>query len=261
MVRDKRAGAVGAFLGLVLSLVVTATAAHASGVAESIRSSEVNVLTITSQFLGQVPGASQVVVRVSCTNNFDGDPNNNTFPGPSNDPLSPSNPDLVDGFVYLVFGFEQPATQRVFDAELADASNSCIVQQTESGSASQVVYADTSDDPDVIVETQQPPPGLGFAEVTWPTGAVDPAGDSARVTITTRHTPCPTGQPTCLSWEYVPTNTVRIKTRMRGDAPNPPSFSIRLRCSGGGVLSEHLLTFTDQTRSTCMCQPHARAVW
>lgn len=45
-------------------------------------------------------------------------------------------------------------------------------------------------------------------------------------------------------------NTLWIKNRIRGDAPNPPAFSMRLQCSGRGGAEEHLLTFTDQTVQT-----------
>ena len=45
-------------------------------------------------------------------------------------------------------------------------------------------------------------------------------------------------------------NTLWIKNRIRGDAPNPAAFSMRLQCSGRGGAEEHLLTFTDQTVQT-----------
>lgn len=47
-------------------------------------------------------------------------------------------------------------------------------------------------------------------------------------------------------------NTLWIKNRIRGDAPNPPAFSMRLQCSGRGGAEEHLLTFTDQTLQTVL---------
>lgn len=265
MFRGSRVGlvaaTVGALVALVLPFVVSATAAHGSGsegdagAAESIHFDGINVLTIAWQSLGQDAPGAVYLVRVNCTNNFDGNPTNNTSPGPSTDPIGspPSGGTTVDGFVYLVFGEGQPATQRVLDPAVEGTSDSCKVQRAWGGLfIEEVEYAATSDDPDTIMEIVQPPPGLGFAKVTWPTGVVAPAGDAAQVTITSRFPSC---EPNCLDWGLVPTNQIRVKNRIRGDAPDPPSFALRLRCSGRGITEERLLTFTDQAPVTVDVSP------
>lgn len=261
----------GALLGLVLAVAVTspASAVNAAaareaqavgsdqdtGVSESVNM-ELNVLSVTGQTTGWQPSYwGDILVRVNCTNNFDGDPTNNTFPRPDNDPFMrrpPAGETLVDGYVYLVFGRDRPPTQRVFDAGDADETDSCVVQQTASlGLPQQVVYDASSDDTDTVVEVAQPSArSLGAANVAWPSGPVNLEGDSAHVTVTDRFPPCLLGDDRVCDnaiVDFVPGNVVRIKTRIRGDAPNPPGFTLRLRCAGRGIMEEHLLTFSDQT--------------
>jgi hypothetical protein len=221
---------------------------HSAQVTVTNRYSGDNVLTITKNTLGQVPPGSLFLVRVACTNNFDGDPNNNTTPGPNAVP--PNNNQPIDGYVFLLFGEGQPATQQIFDADGPNGTNdSCVVEETESGGASQVVYGATADAPDTILQIVQPPPGIGGVQVFWP--LAQRTGDTAQVTITNRFTPCPNGAPKCTDPNGpIPTNSIRVKKRIRGDAPNPPSYTLKLRCSGGGVTEERLLTFTDQTAQT-----------
>ena len=278
MFRDMRAGvvvaAVGALLGLVVSLAVTSPAsalddqaAGGSDVPTAAATDSVHVLAaemaeqatprgypgvhtlvVTTEVFGLRAPWDETLVRVNCSNNFDGHATNNTTPGPGSDPLSPSAPVLVDGYVYLTFGLDKPTTQQVVVPDWAV----CVVQQSaDGGGVHRVEYEATADDPDTVVEIVQPPPGLGSVRVLWsPTGATDPAGETARVTITNRYTPCPTGEPQCdgcCVFGPTSTNTVRIKARIRGDAPDQPTFTLRLRCSGGGIMNERLLTFSDQT--------------
>lgn len=265
VLRDKRfvsgAGSVGVLLGLVVSLAVASPASagddmvgatttaslRAAGVASVEEGASDNyqghVLTVTSATIGGPPWGrpNPVLVRVGCTNNFDGDGANNTLPGPGNDPESAPNPDLVDGYVYLLLGGGLADTEQILVPDWAV----CTVQQTVSGWwALQVGYAATSDDPDTLVEIRQPPPGLGFVKVTWPTGSTSPDGDAVEVTISTR---IPTCVADCMDYGLVGTNRVRVKALVRGDAPDPPSFTLRLRCSGRGVMEERLVTVTDQT--------------
>lgn len=203
-----------------------------------------NTLTITKQTLGQVPAGSLFLVEVACDNNFDGNANNNTSPGPNAIPPNPG-PPPVDGFVYLLFGEGQPATQQIFDVDGPNGTDdSCIVREVVSGGATGVNYSAVAEAPDTILLITQPPPGTGGVTVFWP--LAQRQGDSATVTITNRFAPCPGGAVKC-NGEVIPTNTIRVKKRIRGDAPNPPSFTVRLRCSGGGLTEERLLTFTDQT--------------
>ena len=221
---------------------------HSAQVTVTNRYSGDNVLTITKNTLGQVPPGSLFLVRVACSNNFDGNPANNTSPGPNGVP--PNNNQPIDGFVYLLFGEGQPATQQIFDADeappLPNNDDNCVVEETVSGGANQVVYGATADAPDTILQIIQPPPGIGSVRVFWP--LAQRAGDAAQVTITNRFTPCPNGAPKCTDPNGpIPTNSIRVKKRIRGDAPNPPSYTLKLRCSGGGVTEERLLTFTDQT--------------
>lgn len=203
-----------------------------------------NTLTITKQTLGQVPAGSLFLVEVACDNNFDGIDGNNTSPGPNAIPPN-AGPPPVDGFVYLLFGEGQPATQQIFDVDgPAGTDDSCIVREVVSGGATGVNYSAVAEAPDTILLITQPPPGTGGVTVFWP--LAQRQGDSATVTITNRFAPCPGGAVKC-NGEVIPTNTIRVKKRIRGDAPNPPSFTVRLRCSGGGLTEERLLTFTDQT--------------
>ena len=205
-----------------------------------------NTLTITKQTLGQVPTGSLFLVEVACDNNFDGDASNNTSPGPNAIPPNPGPP--VDGFVYLLFGEGQPATQQIFDVDGPNGTDdSCTVREVVSGGATGVNYSAVAEAPDTILLITQPPPGTGGVTVFWP--LAQRQGDSATVTITNRFAPCPGGAVKC-NGEVIPTNTIRVKKRIRGDAPNPPSFTVRVRCSGGGLTEERLLTFTDQTPQT-----------
>ncbi len=262
------AGAVGALLGVVLSAGVTSPASAVSGdVVESPTSASVHdggaagveraatgnypghVLVVTTEPVGGPPRRGWghlVLVRVNCSNNFDGDPANNTTPGPSNDPQSPSDPDLVDGYVYLFLGDGAQDSLRVLVPDLAV----CTVEQVSSGwFAQEVAYAATWEDPNTLVEIRQPPPGLGFVRVTWPTVSANTSGDVVGVTITTRVPVC-INLPGCMDWGYVPTNGLRIKNRIRGDAPDQASFTLRLRCRGSDVMEERLLTYTAQTTQT-----------
>ncbi len=206
-----------------------------------------NTLTITKQTLGQVPAGSLFLVEVACDNNFDGISNNNTSPGPNAIPPN-GFPPPVDGFVYLLFGEGQPATQQLFDVDgPAGTDDSCVVREVVSGGATGVSYSAVAEAPDTILVITQPSPGTGGVTVFWP--LAQRAGDAASVTITNRFAPCPGGAVKC-DGEVIPTNSIRVKKRIRGDAPNPPSFTLRLRCSGGGLTEERLLTFTDQTAQT-----------
>ena len=198
-----------------------------------------NVLTITKETVGQVPPGSLFLVRVSCTNNTNPDAQGPTSPPPNSNP--PGNTD-----VFLLFGEGQPATQQIFDADGPDGTDDrCFVQETVSGGATAVNYSAVSENPDTILTIVQPPPAApSGVTVLWP--LEQRAGDSATVTITNRFAPCPNGAVKCTG-EEIPTNTIRVKKRIRGDAPNPPSFTLRLRCFGNGLADERLLTFTDQT--------------
>jgi len=203
-----------------------------------------NTLTITKQTVGQVPAGSLFLVEVACDNNFDGNANNNTSPGPNAIPPNPG-PPPVDGLVYLLFGEGQPATQQIFDVDgPTGTDDSCVVREVVSGGATAVNYSAVAEAPDTILVVTQPPPGTGGVSVFWP--LAQRAGDSATVTITNRFAPCPDGAVKCTG-EEIPTNTIRVKKRIRGDAPNPPSFTLRLRCFGNGLVDERLLTFSDQT--------------
>ena len=215
-----------------------------------------NTLTITKQTLGQVPAGSLFLVEVACDNNFDGDASNNTSPGPNAIPPNPGLPNPppspvvpVDGFVYLLFGEGQPATQQIFDVDGPNGTDdSCTVREVVSGGATGVNYSAVAEAPDTILLITQPPPGTGGVTVFWP--LAQRQGDAATVTITNRFAPCPGGAVKCTGGEVIPTNSIRVKKRIRGDAPNPPSFTVRVRCSGGGLTEERLLTFTDQTPQT-----------
>ena len=204
-----------------------------------------NTLNITKELVGQVPPGSLFLVRVDCDNNFDGDPANNTSPGPNAIPPNPAPP--VDGSVFLLFGEGQPSTQQVFDVEGPNGStDSCYVREVNTGGATAVNYSAVSESPQMALIVIQPPPATpSGAYVFWPPTANQ--ADSASVTITNRFAPCPDGSTKCSTEGPLPTNEIRVKKRIRGDAPNPPSFTIRLRCFGDGLADEYQLTFTDQT--------------
>ena len=173
-----------------------------------------NVLTINKVTTGTVPADELFLVQVAC-----------------------SGDDASQDFVrLLLFGAGQPATQEVVQPAFANSNSSCSVVEQVSGGAQQVLYNAVADNPNTLILVQQPPPGLGLALVTWP-AAVNLSGDEAEVTITNRFPDTPIGQD----------NILRIKKRFRGNLPGDPNAVVRVRCSGGGITEERLITFTDQT--------------
>ena len=175
-----------------------------------------NVITINKVTTGSVPADELFLVEVVCTGiNF---PEQN--------------------FVrLLLFGAGQPQTQEVVQpAGNHNGQNECSIRETVSGGAERVVYSATADDPDTLLTVLQPPPGTGFVDVNWPLD-VDVDGYEAEVTITNRFADTPLGED----------NILRIKKRFRGNIPGTPNAVVRVRCSGGGITEERLITFTDQT--------------
>lgn len=178
-----------------------------------------NIVRVTKETVGAVPPGTLFLVQVDC----------------GGVPSSPAADPITDD-VSLLFGAGQPATQEVvMDALVGPGNfNQCEVVESLSGGAQQVVYGATSDDPDTQLFINQPPPGLGNVDIAFPF-----ADNEVQVEVTVSNR-FPNGP-------AAPANELRVKKRIRGDVPGAPSFTIRVRCSGGGVTDEQILTFTDQT--------------
>lgn len=180
-----------------------------------------NVINVNKVTTGTVPAGELFLVEVNC-----------------------SGEDFAsqDFTQYLLFGAGQPQSQQVQQpASPHGGANNCTVRETVSGGAQSVSYAATGDSPDVLFTVLQPPPGTGSVNVNWPftPAAVGPDGVASQldVTITNRFPDTPLGAD----------NTLRIKKRFRGDIPGAANAVVRVRCSGGGITEERLITFTDQT--------------
>jgi len=189
-----------------------------------------NVINVSKVTTGTVPAGELFLVEVDCVGEL-----------PANGGYASQN------FTqYLLFGDGQPQTQQVIQPAsphngVNGDENECVVRETVSGGAQSVSYAATGDSPDVLFTVLQPPPGTGWVTVNWPLtpAAVGPDGVASEldVTITNRFPDAPLGAD----------NTLRIKKRFRGDLPGAPNAVVRVRCSGGGITEERLITFTDQT--------------
>lgn len=180
-----------------------------------------NVINVSKVTTGTVPAGELFLVRVDCLGE--------DFPS--------------QNFTqFLLFGAGQPQTQQAVQPASPHAgANNCTVRETVSGGAQSVNYAATGDAPDVLFTVLQPPPGTGSVNVNWPLtpAAVGPDGVASElnVTITNRFPDTPLGAD----------NILRVKKRFRGDIPGAPNATVRVRCSGGGITEERLITFTDQT--------------
>ena len=139
----------------------------------------------------------------------------------------------------LLFGGGQSPFQEIQVPKDPVGGNTCTLVESSSGSASAVIYAGSADTPNTTSVNATQNPG-GRIVVTWPLAAnANPNGDEIAATITNR-----------FNSAALPDNTLVVKKRIRGDAPNPPSFTIRVRCSGGGVTDERVLTFDSQVPQT-----------
>ena len=180
-----------------------------------------NVINVTKVTTGTVPAGEHFLVEVNC---------------------SGSNFASQDFQQFLLFGAGQPQTQQVVQpAGPSNGQNSCVAVETVSGGAVDVDYAASATEGNVLFTVLQPPPGLGGVYVNWP-NVPDPVGpegvaSAAQVTITNKFPDTPLGAD----------NTLTIKKRFRGNVPGAPSVDVRVRCSGGGITEERLLTITDQT--------------
>ncbi len=180
-----------------------------------------NVINVSKVTTGTVPAGELFLVEVNCTGE--------DFPS-------------QDFTQFMLFGAGQPQTQQAIQpASPHLGANQCRVRETVSGGAQTVRYAATADDADVLFTVLQPPPSTGFVDVNWPLNPdpVGPDGVSSKldVTVTNHFADTPLGTD----------NTLRIKKRFRGDLPGTPNAVVRVRCSGGGITEERLITFTDQT--------------
>ena len=172
-----------------------------------------NVIRVTKVVEGAAPDGELFLVRVTCSN--------------------------TGATVYpLLFGSGQAPTQEVQVPQDAVGGNTCTLVESSRGSAVAVVYAGAADTPNTSVTVTQDPGGN--IVVTWPLAAfADPNGDEIAATVTNR-----------FNAEPLADNTLVIKKRIRGDAPDEPSFTIRVRCTGSGVTDEQVLTFDSQVPQT-----------
>ena len=181
----------------------------------------VNAINISKVTTGTVPAGELFLVEVNCQGEDFASQNFTQF---------------------VLFGAGQPQTQQVVQpASPHFGANDCLVRETVSGGAQSVNYAATADAADVLFTILQPPPGTGSVNVNWPLNPApvgpDGVASELNVTITNRFPDTPLGAD----------NTLRIKKRFRGDIPGAANAVVRVRCSGGGITEERLLTFTDQT--------------
>ena len=139
----------------------------------------------------------------------------------------------------LLFGNGLPENQEIKIPQGA-GSDTCTLRESSSGGAVATTYAGQADSPTSVVTATQNPGGR--VDITWPTAAAASAnGDEVGVTVTNRFTgPKPP----------LVANTLVVKKKIRGDGPTPPSFTIRVRCSGAGITDEWNLTFTSQVLQT-----------
>lgn len=172
-----------------------------------------NVIRVTKVIEGEAPEGELFLVRVTCSN--------------------------TGATVYpLLFGSGQSTTQEIQVPQDAVGGNTCTLVESSIGSAVAVVYAGAADTPNTSVTVTQDPGGS--VVVTWPLAAfADPNGDEIAVTVTNRYNASP-----------LPDNTLVIKKRIRGNAPDSPSFTIRVRCTGSGVTDEQVLAFDSQVPQT-----------
>lgn len=172
-------------------------------------------ITVNKEVIGSAPAGTPFLVRIAC--NYD------------IDPLTP----LDQNNYYMAFGGGLPATQSVDLPASGPVLQGCEVRETVSGGATSVTYASGPASTGTALTVTQNPNGR--VEIAWPFPNTD-GGESAQVNIVNRFPQNPKG-----------VNTLRIKKQLRGRVPAGASFTIRVRCSGGGITDERILTFTSNS--------------
>jgi hypothetical protein len=169
----------------------------------------VHTITVTKNVVGTPPAGTVFIVRIRCNYDQDG-------PGPL-------------GYTsYLAFGEGLDNSQSI-ETVLDDGH--CHVEETNSGGAVSRTFAAGSSSPGTQISVEQDEPGNpGQARIEWDD---DDAPENGTVVITNRFNAKPH-----------PDNVLRIKKQLRGRIPAGASFTIRVRCSGGGIIDERILNFT-----------------
>ena len=176
-----------------------------------------NVLRVTKATTGTVPAGATYTVRVACG---------------STDDVSPAAGQQTS--IDLTFG-AAGGTQEVFVRSAgtpAATIGDCTVTETANGGSTSRTFAGSALTlpASVVTVTQDaagPPAVSGSVVVNWPT-VQTVGGDEAQATIT----------------NVFADNVLRIKKQLRGHIAPGASFQIRVRCTGGGVTDEQILTFT-----------------
>ena len=176
-----------------------------------------NVLRVTKATTGTVPAGATYTVRVACG---------------STDDVSPAAGQQTS--IDLTFG-AAGGTQEVFVRSAgtpAATIGDCTVTETANGGSTSRTFAGSAltlpaSAVTVTQDAAGPPAVSGSVVVNWPT-VQTVGGDEAQATIT----------------KVFADNVLRIKKQLRGHIAPGASFQIRVRCTGGGVTDEQILTFT-----------------
>ena len=166
-------------------------------------------ITVNKSTVGTVPAGTPFLVRIQCSYDID-----------------PDTPGVQNNY-FMAFGQGQPETQSV---DLPASDLECSVSEINSGGATSVTYASGPASTGTQLNVVQNPGG--YVLVNWESPNAD-GGESAQVNIVNTFPQNPKGH-----------NTLRIKKQLRGRIPAGATFTIRVRCTGGGITDVRDLTFT-----------------
>lgn len=181
-------------------------------------SNPANVLRVTKTTSGTVPAGATYTVRVAC--------------GATDDVSPAAGQQTSIDLTFGATGGTQEVLVRTTGTPGVTTIGDCTVTETANGGSSSRTFAGSSitAPASVVTATQDaagPPVVPGKVVVNWPT-VQTAGGDEAQATIT----------------NVFADNVLRVKKQLRGQIPSGASFQIRVRCTGGGVTDERILTFT-----------------
>ncbi len=194
----------------------------------------VHTINVTKNVTGTAPAGAVFIVRVACTYDIDGaGPLGNTY--------------------FMAFG-EGLGNSQSLETVVPANGNGCTVQETNSAGAQSRSYAVGSTSPNTAaaaVQDSTNPPVIGGVAGIW--GTQTPSEFTTVITNRFHNKP-------------LADNILRIKKQLRGRIPAGATFSIRVRCSGGGIIDVRDLTFSSNSfqeiavpynRSNCVVQETA----
>ena len=165
-----------------------------------------HTITVNKATVGTVPAGTYFLVRIRCSYDIDG-----------GGPLGTD--------YFMAFGNGLPDTQS-FGTVLNPGD--CTVTETNSGGAISRTFAAGPTSTGTTVVLSQDPGGQAL--IDWAQGTTP---EHAQVNIVNR-----------FNAKVLADNTLRIKKQLRGRIPAGASFTIQVRCSGGGITDTRNLTFT-----------------